>query len=250
MPALDYSRIADLYDAYCRFDADVPYFVRALSSIDGEVLELMAGTGRVSAPLAAAGVALTCIDADVPMLSVLARKTPVRAICADVHALPFRARRFRAAILPFQGLSELVDRADRAALFAEVVRMLDGLFICTTHNPAVRLRTLDGAWHSAGVSRSDDGRAVEVSVRGTCKAGIVTGEQRVLVRNACGATVRDELLPLRFALPELSEVLDLGAANGMTLRSVEGNYDGAPFDGETSPVIVATFWSAAAAPPL
>ncbi|MGZ5444177.1 MAG: class I SAM-dependent methyltransferase [Thermoanaerobaculia bacterium] len=244
MPALDYSRIADLYDVYCRFGADVPYFVRALAGIDGDVLELMAGTGRLSVPLARAGVALTCVDSDAPMLSILARKIPARAICADVRALPFR-RRFRAVILAFQGLSELVEPADRAALFAECARVLDGIFICTMHNPAVRVRTLDGAWHTAGVFRADDGRAVEVSVSGTCEAGIVTGEQRVIVRNVCGATVRDERMPLRFALPEPAEVLALGGASGMSLVSLHGSYDGAPFDAATSPAIIATFASAA-----
>lgn len=240
MPALDYSRIADVYDAYCRFEADVPYFVRALSAVDGEVLELMAGTGRVSVPLARAGVALTCVDSDAPMLAVLARKIDAPAVCADVCALPLR-RRFRAVILPFQGLSELVAPRDRAALFAEAARVLDGIFICTTHNPAVRARTLDGAWHSAGAFRSDDGQAVEVSVRGTCDGGVVTGEQRVVVRNACGATQRDHVLPLRFALPDPGEVLELGAANGMSLVSLHGNYDGAEFDAASSPAIIATF---------
>lgn len=240
VPALDYSRIADVYDAYCRFDADVPYFVRALSSVGGEVLELMAGTGRVSVALAGAGIALTCVDADAPMLSVLLRKSALRAVCADVRTLPFR-RRFAAAILPFQGLSELVGRDDRAALFAEVARVTDGVFICTTHNPAVRTRTLDGAWHTMGVFRSDRGRAVEVRVRGTCTAGLVAGEQHVVVRNACGATVRDELLPLHFALPDLGEVLELGAANGMAAVTVEGSYDGAPFEAATSPVVIVTF---------
>jgi hypothetical protein len=138
-------------------------------------------------------------------------------------------------------LSELVDARDRAALFGEVARVLDGVFICTTHNPAVRVRTLDGAWHSAGAFRAEDGRAVEVSVRGMCDWGVVTGEQRVVVRNACGATEREHVLPLRFALPELDEMLELGAANGMSLVSLHGNYDGAEFDAASSPAIIATF---------
>lgn len=77
--------------------------------------------------------------------------------------------------------------------------MLDGIFICTTHNPSVRVRSLDGA------------------------------------------PQRDHLLPLRFALPELSEMLALGAGNGMSLMSLHGAYDGAEFDEETSPAIIATF---------
>lgn len=239
MPALDYFRVFDVYDAYCRFDGDVPYF--ASKQYEGEVLELMAGTGRVSIPLIRAGVRLTCLDSDAPMLTMLARKEKgARIVCGDVCRLPLRGP-YRAVLLPFQGLSELVDPNDRAILFAEVSRVLEdgGVFVCTTHNPVVRVRSLDGAWHTAGAFRDDDGRVVEVSVRGTHDGGVVTGEQRVIVRNACGSAVRDHLLPLRFALPSLEEIQAHAARSGLRLISVHGSYDGAPYKAN-SPAIIAS----------
>ena len=48
MPALDYSLIAAVYDDFCDFDLDLDFFRSLLTRRAGRVLELMAGTGRVS----------------------------------------------------------------------------------------------------------------------------------------------------------------------------------------------------------
>lgn len=46
MVSFDYSRVADLYDGFCVFDQDVPFFVGLAREAQGPVLELMAGTGN------------------------------------------------------------------------------------------------------------------------------------------------------------------------------------------------------------
>ena len=57
---MDYSLIADLYDSYVQTALDTPFFLGETRNVKGEVLELMAGTGRVSIPLLEQGVRLTC----------------------------------------------------------------------------------------------------------------------------------------------------------------------------------------------
>ncbi|MGB5400132.1 MAG: class I SAM-dependent methyltransferase, partial [Thermoanaerobaculia bacterium] len=61
MPAFDYSLVADLYDSFCRFEDDIEFFRKCLQGSTGPVLELMAGTGRISLPLLEAGVELVCV---------------------------------------------------------------------------------------------------------------------------------------------------------------------------------------------
>ena len=87
MPALDYSRLADLYDTYVKVDFDIPFFLQEASQTPGEVLELMAGTGRVSLPLIIEGIRLTCIDASDEMLTVLREKLRVRGLSAAVYQM-------------------------------------------------------------------------------------------------------------------------------------------------------------------
>lgn len=62
MQSIDYDSIAEIYDLYVTADYDVPFFVSEVAGVKGPILELMAGTGRLSLPLVEAGARLTCID--------------------------------------------------------------------------------------------------------------------------------------------------------------------------------------------
>ena len=53
---IDFGTVADLYDVYAQWDFDVPFFEEACRALDGEVLELMCWTGRLSIPLLEKGV--------------------------------------------------------------------------------------------------------------------------------------------------------------------------------------------------
>jgi ubiquinone/menaquinone biosynthesis C-methylase UbiE len=83
---MDYSQVADLYDAYARTDFDVPFFCEEAEGCTN-VLELMSGTGRLSIPLLEAGVPLSCLDSSAEMLAVLRRKLAARQLSAPVFEM-------------------------------------------------------------------------------------------------------------------------------------------------------------------
>lgn len=80
MPHIDYDSIAEIYDLYAAADYDVPFFLSEIRGVEGPILELMAGTGRLSLPLIEAGVRLTCVDSSQGMLDVLSRKLAERGL--------------------------------------------------------------------------------------------------------------------------------------------------------------------------
>ena len=93
----DYGPVAHLYDIYVNVDLDVQFFVDCASTHSGPILELMAGTGRVSKGLVRANSAVTCVDISLEMLKVLRTKfadstNAPRTICADVRTLPLDCR--------------------------------------------------------------------------------------------------------------------------------------------------------------
>jgi len=85
----------------------------------GPVLDVGAGTGRVTLDLAGAGVEVVAVDVAAPLLAALACRAaglPVETVVAD--AREFRLdRRFSLILVPMQTLQLFGGRAGRAAFF-------------------------------------------------------------------------------------------------------------------------------------
>jgi ubiquinone/menaquinone biosynthesis C-methylase UbiE len=247
MPAYDYSAVADIYDAFCVFDGDKAFFRKIAASAGGPVLELMAGTGRVSMPMLEAVAELTCVDSSPAMLSVLAGKLRggdlrARVVCADVCHLPFTAT-FQVAVLPFQGFTELVGEAAQRGILSEVARVLPagGRFICTSHNPAIREKTIDGRWHEIGKFSDRAGRTLVVHLESdySDRPNVVRATQRIEILDQRGRLVETRVIGLEFSLVSAQTIVDMAAAVGLTTTRLLGDYQGAPYDEKSSPCVVA-----------
>jgi SAM-dependent methyltransferase len=249
MPAYDYSLLADLYDDFCVFDEDIEFFRSAAAAACGPVLELMAGTGRVSLPMLGAGADLTCVDSSPSMLEVLSRKLVghkrrARLVCGDVCSLPL-ATGFELVVLPFRGFSELVGESTQLAALAETVRVLrtGGSFICTAHNPTIRGPAADGRWREIGRFRGRQGRTVVLHLKTALsdRPGVVVGEQRVEVLDAHGRDVERRSVALEFSLVSPAVLVEMARSVGLTAVRMLGDWDGAPFDETLSPALIAIF---------
>jgi SAM-dependent methyltransferase len=125
---------ARLYDWECRevlgrTMQDVAFWLDVVNggSPPGRVLELACGTGRVTLPLAAAGVAVTGLDRDSAALAVAGHGRGEAAwpllIAADMRRFSLRCR-FDAVLIPYNSFQLLTDAADVAACLALVAEHL------------------------------------------------------------------------------------------------------------------------------
>lgn len=245
--AIDYDPVADLYDAYVPFAADVPFFVEETSRAGGPVLELMAGTGRVTIPLLEAGVPLYSVDYSAGMLGRLRAKLverglPVRVALADARDLPFTGR-FELAILPFNSFAELVDRDDQMAALGSVRDALvrEGSFVITLHNPRVRLRTIDGVERTIGRFPHPDGVGeivLRVRFAFDDRARVATGVQILEEVDAGGARLRERRVDVRFALPDRAAIEARCRAMGFKIEALYGDYDRSAYREESSPYMI------------
>jgi SAM-dependent methyltransferase len=140
---------------------DVAFWQRMAALADGPVLELGCGTGRVSVPLARAGVALVGIDRSTSMLARAKRRAnalrhthgppdgghgvrggglaktgrhvrggrgraggSLTLVRGDIRMLPFRSRRFSMVLAPYGILQSLLGDGDLAATLDSVGRVL------------------------------------------------------------------------------------------------------------------------------
>lgn len=242
-PYINYNSIAEIYDLYVSADYDIPFFVSETQAAKGPVLELMAGTGRLSLPLIEAGAKLTCVDSSNAMLEVLSRKLQQRGlhaevVCADVCQLSLPAA-FELAILPFQSFMEIIGEDNQRASLAAVFKCLvpGGRFICTLHNPAIRRKQVDGVLRLVGQFPAKNGTLV---VSGFEQGGnpVVSRQQFFELFDDNGRLLEKQLLQMKFAFVEKEEFEQMAQEVGFRIAQLYGSYGRARFDPAQSPAMI------------
>jgi len=106
------------HDLECgSYDVDLPLWRDLATEAGGPVLDVGAGTGRVTLDLARRGVSVTALDVEEPLLAELARRASaerltVATLLADARELAVSAR-FGAIIAPMQTIQLLGGPAGR-----------------------------------------------------------------------------------------------------------------------------------------
>jgi SAM-dependent methyltransferase len=110
------------------YAADLEVWARLARPVEGPVLELGCGTGRVALELARRGCEVWAVDADPSLLETLAARAAVgelvvRPTCADVRSFELE-RRFELILAPMQLLQVLGGAPGRRAALARVAAHL------------------------------------------------------------------------------------------------------------------------------
>jgi SAM-dependent methyltransferase len=243
---LAYDRIADLYDTYVNTDYDIPFFLAAAGQAAGPVLELMSGTGRVSVPLAEAGVDLTCVDASAEMLAVLRRKLDQRGLQAAVHCMDVRAlalpQKYNLIFVPFQAFMELILPEDQRSALTRIRACLadDGRFICTLHNRAPRLNEIDGQLHLVGkYPLAERGETLLLWVlQQEPDPWVVEGMLLYEQYGTDGIMRAKRLFEMRYYLHSYAGFRELVETAGFAVEHVYGDYQYHDYDEAESPYMI------------
>lgn len=162
---------AEYYDqAYRRRRADIDFYAEMASRFGGPVLELGAGTGRVSRAIAEQGVEILGIDSSEPMLERAERRRKkmrraARELLEFAHGdlLELRlGRKFPLVIAPFNVFMHLYDREEFQRAMDTVRAHLapGGVFVFDVLVPDLRalLRDPDRLYSAGTVSLPGRGR--------------------------------------------------------------------------------------------
>jgi len=225
---------------------DVPFWRRVASAARGPVLELGCGTGRVSLPLARAGVEVVGIDRSAPMLERARRQTAprgttlrgtpkgapyksLRLVRGDIRALPFAARSFAMVVAPYGILQSLIRPRDLAATLASVARVIapGGAFGIDLVPDVPKWREYENRVQLRGRAGDRQLTLIE-SVRQDPARRLTTFEQNYVERR--GDRTREHRFDLTFrtlSVPEMTRQLERA---GFTVAAVLGDYQGRPWD--------------------
>jgi|SRR5579862_5291659 len=245
------------YDAIipASFRGDVEWYRTMAAESGGPVLELGAGTGRITLPIAQAGIEISALDASAQMLAILEDKLTacapevrarVRRITADMRTFDL-PQKFALIIAPFRAFLHNITEADRIACLERVRHHLrpNGCFAFNVFHPSLEFMAehagaLAGAWRwianypvSSGgfVVRSDATRYDTVRQR-------VHSMHHYEEYGPDGSHVRTAVHPLELAYLYPADIRQMLARAGFTDIRIHGGFGGQEFSHDADELVV------------
>lgn len=222
---------------------DVPFWQNVAKQTRGSVLELGCGTGRISLPLARAGVKVVGIDRSAAMLERAAKrlrasrartrsrkKARLTLVRGDIRFLPFEPRSFKTVLAPYGILQSLVRDKDLNATLDAVANVLEpgGLFGVDLVPDVPNWREYSNRVQMKGKAAGGSHLTLVESVRQDRKKRLTIFDQTYIERR--GRQVREHTFELTFRtlpIPLFTKRLEKA---GFAIEAVLGDYRGGPWD--------------------
>jgi SAM-dependent methyltransferase len=240
----------DLYSDGRHYDAllgdqvaDIAFYLSMARQAQGAVLEIACGTGRITIPLARAGIDITGLDLSRPMLDCARDKAAkaglgIRWVEADARRFELD-RKFNLIFFPYNSMQHLHERSSLRAMFARVRSHLapGGLFALDVHQPSLSLlsRHPKEIYGVEGLGQALDGTVVtgeEVAYNDATQVYTIRWHYNSLD----GGDARVDELRLRMFFPqELDGMLE---DNGFEIVDKFGDFERTPFQDQSLKQVV------------
>jgi SAM-dependent methyltransferase len=217
-------------------DAQLAFYRRLAEAHGGDCLELGCGTGRITVPLAEAGVRMAGVDASPPMLDVARRKgagLPIDWVEADFRDFHL-GRRFGLVVFPMNTIAHLPTREDFEAAMARVREHLapDGRFAIEYFLPSLALLGRNPELESPVAEVRDEAGALKIAITESNRYDPIAQVNHILWFCRLGdGRVREQSFAMRIFFPQ--ELATLLHHSGFEVEARFGDFEGAPL-GPTS----------------
>ena len=234
----DYAAYYDWENAQTVGRRDIDFWKTMAAPVEGPILELGCGTGRVAIPVAKAGVIVIGVDRSASMLARARMKVRrarmaarVKLIRGDIRHLPFPDKSFELVMAPYGILQSLLDETLLSATLKDVRRVIarDGIF-------GLELVADLPAWDeysnrtSLRGKRGPNGKPIALveSVKQDRRNHITRFEQEFVEGRGKGATRKKFRIAFRtLSVPQMVQRLEKA---GFEVAALLGDYQGGPWD--------------------
>jgi SAM-dependent methyltransferase len=247
----------DFYDLTtpASFRGDAEWYVRKARESGGPVLELGAGTGRLTLPIARQGTVIHALDSHNGMLGRLRHKRSQllqverdRIVVVEADMRHFELKQdFALVMIPFRAFLHNLTFDDQLACLRCVKDHLrpDGLLALNVFHPslehmALHAGSLAGVWRWASTQTTSDGRIVvrsEASRYDTVRQR-VHSQHRFEEFSPDGALARTHLHQLELAYLYAGDLHRLLERTGFADIRIAGGFNNEPFEHDSDEMVV------------
>lgn len=245
-----YDAWADVYDSvYSYVRDDIPFYVDEALAAGGPVLELGCGTGRVTIPIAAAGVDIIGVDSSPAMLAVARRKAAalpqaerLRFVEGDMRDLGL-GQKFSLVIIPFRGFLALMTVEDQMSALTSISSHLapGGRLVFDVFVPDLDMLVQEGdtPYHLRDVVAPDTAWRLVLWHQSAYDNHAQVIDARIIVEELDEARTVERRYYRDFQLRYAHrwELHHLLISSGYTVDDLYGDFERTPFD-EDSPDMV------------
>ena len=247
----------DFYDLAIAgtFHGDIEWYCRKAREYGSPVLELGAGTGRITVPVAQEGLAVHALDAHPGMLDALRRKTSAlsREVRESITITEGDMRRFRLdrtfsfVIIPFRAFLHNLTTDDQLACLQCVREHLvpGGRLAFNVFHPSLEYMAqhagpLAGTWRwTASYPLTDGGQILRSEAnRYDTVQRRVHSRHRYEHYDADGALTRTFLHHLELAYLYPQDLYRLLEKSGFEAVEITGDFNDRPFEKDTDELVV------------
>ncbi|HEU4890976.1 MAG TPA: class I SAM-dependent methyltransferase [Vicinamibacterales bacterium] len=247
----------DLYDLVtpASFRGDAEWYRAKARECGGPVLELGAGTGRITLQIAQNGVVVHALDADGAMRAVLRRKLAAlpaherdRVVVINGDMRTFTStERFPLVIAPFRAFLHNLTEQDQLACLNQIREHLAprGRFAFNVFHPSLEIMAhhvgaMAGVWRWVGTfPRADGGFVVRSDAnRYDTTRQLVHSQHRYDEYGPDGTLSRSSLHDLRLAYLYPPDLRRLLTQAGFRSIQIYGGFDGRPFENDTDELVI------------
>ena len=250
--SMDYARWAQRYDVFYEAapEGELEFYLNAIERIDGSVLELGVGTGRIAIPAAMMGHEVTGVDLNRPMIECARSKLgdaplagSLELIEADMCEIELSKRDFDLVIIPAHTLALVTDASRQLAVLKRCAMHMasDATLIFNLFNPSDDLINDDsGERFLLGVVVEEE-RNVRHVLSGVNDFDTVKQINRCVQTietfDGDGQLIDSEELRVVFRYLHHDQVLRMLSDAGLQLIDVYGDFDGSQLHDDSEETI-------------